>query len=232
MKLDAAMFAAVAILVGVMANAARAEDRPDCNGVAYSEGHSNISLGIVAGGKVHFLANGSEKAGCPSASAACRKRAFLVDDNHVVIDAETAGSAYVCASYIDARGNETDGWLPAGSVKTVTAPPAWIGAWKRDTTSAIDITRKSDNTVEIIGHATYGQGAATHEGDIGAILDASKASQGFATEFAGDKQIPYEKAAPEDCAVMMSQLGPYLFVSDSGNCGGANVSFFGLYARR
>jgi hypothetical protein len=232
MKLDAAMFVAVAILVGATANAARAEDRPDCNGVAYSEGHPNVSLGIVAGGKVHFLANASEKAGCPSAGAACRKRAFLVDDNHVVVDAQTVGGAYVCASYIDARGNETDGWLPVGSVKPTTAPPAWIGAWRRDATSTIDITRKSDNTIEINGHATYGQGAATHEGDIGAILDATKATQGFATEFAGDKQIPYEKATPDDCAVMMSQLGPYLFVSDSGNCGGANVSFFGLYTRR
>jgi hypothetical protein len=209
--------------------AASAAEKRDCSSVAYDDDLSNLSLAAVAGGKVSFVANESDKAGCPSASAPCKSRAFLVDKDVVVLDGRREGG-YVCAGFINAKGEETDGWLPAASVKSASPSPNWIGVWKRDTSSKIDITRKSNDAAEVSGYATYGVGAATHEGDIDGTIDPRQAAQSFASD--GDKQVAYEKAGQYDCAVRLRQLGAFLFVSDNNNCGGANVSFSGLYTRR
>ena len=116
----------------------------------------------------------------------------------------------------------------------MTSTPNWIGTWKRNVTAEITIKRKSDGRIALDGSATYGSGAATHDGGIEAVLDADKAIQGFATSFVTpeNNQIPFENAGQYECAVMLSQLGPYLFARDNQNCGGANVTFTGLYRRR
>jgi hypothetical protein len=225
----------VAFLVVGMVNAARAEERLDCKALAFSDDLTNLSLAIVTSRKAHFVANRSDRAGCPSVSASCRTTAFLVANDKVVTDGAKDSSGDVCVAFIDGRGVETDGWLPAGSVKTIMAAPRWIGAWRRSASGKIDIMPKSGDTLGLTGTASWqGRGENVHSADIDAVIDARKTIQGFATrssEFEG-KQIPFERATAADCAVMMSQLGPYLYVSDSGNCGGANVSFVGLYARR
>jgi hypothetical protein len=211
------------------AGEASAAEKRDCSSVAYDDDLSNLSLGAVVGGKVNFVANESDKTGCPSAGAACKSRAFLVDKDVVILDGRHEG-AYICVGFVNAKGEETDGWLPAASVKPAAAPPNWIGVWKRDTSSKIDITFKSSDAAEISGSATYGAGAATHEGDIDGTIDPRQAVQSFA--LVGDKQVAYGKAGQYDCAVKLRQLGAFLFVSDNNNCGGANVSFSGLYTRR
>lgn len=40
-----------------------------------------------------------------------------------------------------------------------------------------------------------------------------------------------DKGDMADCAIAMIALGPYLVVEDNRNCGGANVSFTGIYQR-
>jgi hypothetical protein len=212
-----------------LAGAAGAAGKRDCSSVAYDDDLSNLSLGVVIGSKVNFVASESDKAGCPSASAACKSRAFVVEKDVVVLDGRQEGG-YLCAGFVNAKGEETDGWLTTGSVKPASVPPSWIGVWKRDTSSKIDITRKSDDAAEVSGYATHGVGAATHEGDIDGTIDPRQPLQSFALD--GDKQVAYDKAGQYDCAVKLRQLGAFLFVSDNNNCGGANVSFSGLYKRR
>ncbi len=106
---------------------------------------SKLSLAVVTGGKVNFVSLQSEKAGCPSAAAACAKRAYLVEGNVVTLDGRTSG-AYVCADFIGAHNYETEGWLPAANVKLTTLPPNWIGKWERDAdqsaSSKLDIRRE------------------------------------------------------------------------------------------
>ncbi len=208
---------------------ASAAEKRDCSSIAYDDNLSNLSLGAISGGKVNFVANESDKIGCPSTGAACKSRAFLIDKDVVILDGRRE-RAFVCAGFVNAKGEETNGWLPAASVKPAAAPPNWIGVWKRDTSSKIDITFKSIDAAEVSGSATYGVGAATHEGDIDGTIDPRQTVQSFALD--GDKQVAYDKAGQYDCAVNLRQLGAFLFVSDNNNCGGANVSFAGLYTRR
>ena len=62
------------------------------------------------------------------------------------------------------------------------------------------------------------------------MIDTARDTQAFALN--SEEQILLEKAGKYDCAVRLRQLGPYLFAVDNQNCGGANVSFTGLYRRR
>jgi hypothetical protein len=225
---SAAVILAVSGLLA--AGAASAEDKLTCNSISSDKDLSDISLGVVSGRKVNFLANGYEKAGCPSVDPSCKKPAFVRARDKVVFDTDIAAGGYVCAVFVDRRGNETDGWLPAADVKPVTVKPRWIGHWKWYSASEIDIRRKTGDTAAVSGSAVHGEGGAETSGGIEAIIDLRQAVQGFALQ--GDKQVAYEQAGKYDCAVIMKQLGRYLFVSDNKNCGGANVSFSGVYVKR
>jgi hypothetical protein len=41
-----------------------------------------------------------------------------------------------------------------------------------------------------------------------------------------------EGANGRECQVRMQRIGPWLMVEDNSNCGGAGVSFLGLYRRK
>ena len=228
MRFVTVMFAAAVFA----ANAAQAADKHDCYNVPYADDLSNITLGVVTAPKANFIANESDKAGCPSSSAACQRKAFVLSGNNVVIDKEGASSSFVCAAFVGARGQETDGWLPAASVKAVTAPPNWIGKWKRDTSANIEIKRKSASKAELSGDATWGQGEGTNVGDISADIDPRQTVQGFGTASDQQTQTAYGKGDKDACAVLMKQIGPYLFANDNNNCGGMNVTFGGIYVKR
>jgi hypothetical protein len=205
----------------------------ECNEPQGNANLSNIVLGRVAAPKVNFVANESDKAGCPSAQAACRKKAFVVMHNLVLFDGSSAKSGFVCGTYIGKTGRETDGWLPVADVKPVATPaPDWIGKWKRDTSADIEIKRKSAGAADLSGNATWGQGEGTNEGDISAAIDPRRNVQGFGTASDQQTQTAYGKGDPQACAAIFKQLGPYLFASDNSDCGGMNVTFSGIYTRR
>jgi hypothetical protein len=214
------------------AGAAQAQDR-NCNEPSGTGNLSNIALGVVIAPRASFIANETETAGCPSADAKCQKKAFVVAQNLVLFDSRTAKTGYLCATYIGKTGRETDGWLALADVKPVAAPtPDWIGTWKRDTSADIEIIRKSAATADLSGNATWGQGAGTNVGEISAIIDPRQNVQGFGLASDGQTQTAYGKGDPQECAVILKQLGPYLFASDNSYCGGMNVTFSGIYTRR
>jgi hypothetical protein len=202
-----------AFTIGYCANgAARADERGACSALAVSDDLSNLSLAIVTTSVARFRAK-----------------------DLVVADGAKDSAGNVCVGYIGARSGETNGWLPAASITPVLRAPNWVGAWRRGAIGRIDITRNAGDVLELSGTATWrGHGDNIHTAEIAATIDADKATQGFAERSpeSDGGQIAFEKAAQDDCALFMRQLGPYLFVRDSGNCGGPNVSFTGLYRRR
>ncbi|MGX5844487.1 hypothetical protein ACWGTI_27615 [Mesorhizobium sp. ArgA1] len=212
------------------AGAAAAKDRANCNSVSSDKELSDISLGAITARKLNFLANESEKPGCPSADPSCAKAAFVRAKDKVVFDTDVVAGGYVCAAFVDRRGNETSGWLPVADVNPVTVQPRWVGHWRWYSASRIDIARKSADSAAVSGSAVHGQGGAATEGSFEAVIDLKQAVQGFALQ--DGKQVAYREAGKYDCAVMMKQLGRYLFVSDNRNCGGANISFSNVYVRR
>lgn len=226
MKLAAA--ALCLLMAGTTAHAADCDPQSDYD-------LSKLSLAIVSGGKVNFVARQSEKAGCPSAAPSCAKHAYLLDGNVVVLDGRTSG-AYVCADFLGKRNYETEGWLPAANVKPTTLPPNWIGKWERDDNDAsnnseIVIKRKSKNVAELDGSAAAGDGPNTNTGDLSGTIDPTQTTQGFADDYNGN-QLPYDTKKDHGCAVLMKQLGDSLFVTDNNNCGGYNVTFSGRYLRK
>src|ERR1700761_8389140 len=77
-------FAAFVLAIAILgAGAARAADKGDCNEPEGAGSLSNIALAAVTAPKANFIANETDKAGCPSADAACRKKAFVVTGNEV-----------------------------------------------------------------------------------------------------------------------------------------------------
>lgn len=223
---------AVAGLCATSAQAAVGEH--ECNEPQGNANLSNITLASVSVPKVNFVANESEKAGCPSADAKCQKKAFVVTDNVVLIDNSTAKTGHVCSAYVGKTGRETDGWLPVASLKPVATPaPDWFGKWKRDTSANIEIKRKSASKADVEGDAMWqGQSGVPNVGEISATIDPRQSVQGFGT--ASDEQTltAYGKGDPQACAAIFKQLGPYLFASDNMYCGGMNVTFGGIYVKR
>jgi len=214
---------------------AQAQDKADCKELPQAQDLSNLSLGVIVGPKVNFVADETDKAECPSAGPACRRRAFLRARERIVFAKDATKAGYVCAAYVDGKGSQTTGWLPQASVKPATAPLNWIGAWKRNGNADIDIKRKTATSIDVSGSATWGSAAmgnleAPFVGDLSADFDPKLAVQGFSS--AGKSQVAYGKGDDRLCAALMSQMGPYLFVVDNMNCGGLNVTFTGLYTRR
>ena len=220
----------IAAIVLLAASGAGSETL-NCNHIASDDDLSSLSVGrVAAGGRVYFVLNALDRKGCPSAAPECRSAAFLLPGDLVVFNRGVTNGGLICVAAIDRWGRETNGWLPAARVPPAASAPNWIGRWRRNTSAEIDITPKSGGKAEVSGSATWGSGAATHDGGISALIDTAPETQAFALD--ADGQILFEKAGTYDCAVRLKQLGPYLFARDNQSCGGANVSFTGLYRRR
>lgn len=207
------------------------EISPTSDTLPDKDGFSAFSLAVVTAPKANFVFDRADKAGCPSANASCMRKGYLLQGNVVLSQGrDDQPHGYTCVSFVDKKGNETDGWLPVSSLKPYTASLDWIGRWKADTYSELTIKRTSPVKADLSGSATYGQGDATNTGDLAGDIDTRKDTQAFA--YSTDKDVPFAKATVEDCAVVMRLLGPYLLVNDDINCGGANVTFAGIYTKR
>ena len=190
----------------------------------------------VRGGtpRTDFLRDGDEAAGCPGAAASCRSGAYVVAGDAVLL-APGEADGYVCAAFARA-GTETTGWLPAAAVvPDAAAPGDWAGRWVAEE-SRIRITTAVGG-LKVSGEATWGTGdpdrvrrGGVH---IGEVEGTAMPHDGVLAFTVGDDgTLPYEAGDETSCRIRMLRRGPYLVVHDNMGCGGANVSFTGLYRRR
>lgn len=199
------------------------------------------ALGVArvskAGGKVHFIKGVHDSKECPSLAPACRTRNFLIPGD-VVLTSERRGDL-VCATFVNARAQETSGWLPAGALEVVTVvaaplPQGWTGTWKR-VEAEIRIKPALHGELNVDGTATWGghdparvARGAVRTGDL-----SGKAKPVEGVLLLSDEPVEsFEKAPESICAARMRRLGPYLLVEDNKACGGMNVTFSGVYVRR
>ncbi len=172
-----------------------------------------------------------------------KSKAFVVPGDLVLVSQVFDASA--CAAFVNAKGQTTTGLLPSNRLETPTRrvkpePAAFVGLWKR-TEASISIKRQGrDGAMAFSGAATYGAldrgrvaRGAVNTGDFSFTLkpDSNKVDVSLTPAAGGDVPVPGDKGDPADCAIAMMALGPYLVVEDNGNCGGANVSFTGVYRR-
>ena len=184
-----------------------------------------------------YFVHGAEKTGCPSDSAACHTRAYVVPNDQVIVTG-TFG-AYGCAWLTNSKGVTTQNWLPIAALRMV--PPAgpaledWTGHW-RTGEQDITITRAAGDQLTVKGQATYGRfdpervkRGAVNDGEVDGTTEPQGNRLAF-NEGDNNKTLPFSDADENACRIRMSLAGPYLLAWED-RCGGVGVSFDGVYAR-
>jgi hypothetical protein len=218
---------AITAVVLLAASSARAADDGTCRNGDFPTEQGRFGLAQVTGaGRLPFL---DDTNGCPNETAACRARGYVVTGD-VLLTGRIQG-AYVCAFY-PSRGGGSAGWVRRDRLASQPAEPspalsAWAGRWA-----------DGDNTIKLSAKA----GALIADGDaywpsanpplserpggpnIGQLGGSAKPTGGRVVFKDGDGEY--------DCAATLNLVGRFLVVADNNNCGGANVSFTGVYVRR
>ncbi|KQY27423.1 hypothetical protein ASD38_18800 [Caulobacter sp. Root487D2Y] len=211
---------AASLVAGLMAAAvAQAADNRCGYGDFVSFAQDGVAVYNVSPpgqGRTYFHNNGE---GCPDAPS-CRLKSYLVVQDEVLVSKVENG--WACAWY--GRGDRhTVGWLKkADLVKSAVAPSGegdWLGDWRfGDNQITIKRTKKG---LRAAGDATWSGPVSQHSGAFDGLLEV--------------KGVNAEYADPEGtepfCDVRMRRVGRHMVVADSGSCGGASVSFDGVYAR-
>jgi hypothetical protein len=234
------MLAIRAIVVAVIAGAvvlsgpASAYDPYDpnnCNGAAWSDEHAMVVAKVTSHPRVNFVKSpyddNFKAERCPAATASCRKKSFLMPGNLVLIG-ETRGD-FICVDHVvplDNKRSWTTGWLPSSALSPVAPMPApqatdWLGTWVPG--ASIEITDGGEGKLRVEAvRVIESANGNTQNGTFRASVMPGTDTLAF-----GD-----EGANGGECRLRMQRIGPWLLVEDNGNCGGAGVSFLGLYRRK
>ena len=195
---------------------------------------ASIRPGVVtARQRSHFHEGSLVKPGCPALTEACRTNAYVVRGDRLFIAPEHA-PGFVCASYVNAKGGYTTGWLAADAVQAapVSTPrfDRWLGRW-RSGNSNITIKRgKAKGSLSIDGDSFSKRYMAANTGEFSGEMAPTGNTVAFADK--DGESVPIEQADKTSCALSFALVHDVLVVSDSGNCGGAGVYFTGFYSRR
>ena len=208
-------------LLAASATAAFGQDDPTCrNGLFPAE--EQFALARIGGkDRAYFL---NDATGCPAEGDRCRTTAYLVPGDTVIVSRLSDG--FACAFYPDAGGG-TAGWVDAKRLflqPLVNRQPieAWLGEWRSAGNPVLRLSKRV-GTLHVSGEAYWPGPPGTHDWPTtheGAIDGPVK--------FAGHKG---SYADDDMCEVRFTLLGAFLIAADNQQCGGANVSFSGVYTR-
>jgi len=164
--------------------------------------------------------------GCPWTRGACASPSYVVPGDAIIINKIRKG--YACALYPNNAGG-TAGWVPTRQMKLLfvdSHPPvsAWLGTWRIGTGNPeIEITQKFGQ-LHAKGQAFWpGRPETTdwpsiHVGELSGKIDRAGQRGTYSDE--------------NLCKVRFTLLRDYLIAGDNRQCGGANVSFSGVYRRK
>lgn len=175
------------------------------------------------GEKVYFY--GDDREDCP-AGKDCRLKSYVIPNDEVIVS-RTFGK-FACSWFQPRKGGETVGWIETDKLEwtaTVQNPAqtAWLGEWLYYDSSIRISKSKNTDLFTIKGNAFWkGLGDNIHIGELDHTAKPSgntlKLGEGETDEYA--------------CKVSMQLVGKYLIVSDNLQCGGANVTFSGVYLKK
>lgn len=222
--------AAVLVLGSPMRGASALEGYPEtwCREGMFGGPHMrepDLRSGLVVGkGRAHLL---SDEAGCPlhlSRGEDCRQRYSIRSGSFVAV-LPSAIPGLACVLNLDNPG-QFAGWLPQARVQVCPldrAPPlaAWGGQWHNGD-NKVTLTPGRDGRLSARGHA-YWPGRRVYPGHTGALSDTARP--------AGNR-VTFSDKDPTLCVAKLELPGSDLLAAnDNGRCGGANVSFGGVYKR-
>lgn len=232
------LFAAPIFASPVPSETGQAADDPrNCNGVEWDDNDTLGLARVTAGPRVNFIKSPQDReAGaenCPAAGEACRKKSYLVTGD-LVLTGRTRGD-FVCVSCQSTakRPVWTQGWLPRAALAGLAPTPSpdiadWLGTWDQPH-GTIEIKAGGiGGRLQIDGLMMVPTARDFHNGALDAQVLPGK--DGIA--FLNDGWLPFETKCDSGCRVRMRRVGPWLLVQDNGDCGGAGVSFTGLYRRK
>ena len=238
MRAKLTLIALAALLLAPPAFAYDANDPANCVGVEWDDVRPLVMAQVTARPRVNFVKSPYDddfKAdACPAASPACRRKSYLVTGD-LVLAARTRGE-FTCVSFPSLPGKRpiwSNGWLPTSALKPLapTAEPArsdWLGNWDQPY-AGIEIREGGlGGRLRIEGIAAVKGAREVHTGAINAEVMPDKDS----ITFLEDGWLPSETKCDSGCRVRMHRVGPWLLVEDNGDCGGAGVTFNGIYRRK
>jgi hypothetical protein len=226
-----------AVLTAGPALAYDAYDPHNCNGVDWDDKRALVVSKVTAKPRANFIKSPYDddfKAeSCPADTEACRKPSYLVSGD-LVLTGKTLG-AFTCAVYQSPLAKKqiwAKGWLPSAAlapVKPMSSPKTsdWLGTWSHPG-GDIEIKKVGDGRLSIEGEMVVPTAHDVHTGEIAAKTIPAKGT----IAFVDDGSTPFEKPDEGECRVRMQRIGPWLLVEDNSGCGGAAVTFTGLYRRQ
>ncbi len=191
-----------------------------CRNGLFPSDSDNFRIAKVSGSqneKIFFFKD--DEPICPG-NEKCKTKSYVIPGDELIV-ARTFGN-YACSWYQPANGSETVGWISLDKIDFIVDQRElpWIGDWTFGENSIKIAPMKIDGKVKITGNAFWkGFGDNIHIGEI---------------DFSGIpaiNRLQLGEAGEYDCRVKMQRVGKYLMVSDNLNCGGANVTFNGVYRR-
>lgn len=154
---------------------------------------------------------------CPAASACdWRQDAYVVGGDVVFASAPVNG--FRCA-YVGTVGDKLiAGFLPADRLEPVQdaqplTPEFLSGTWVFEGDNGVAFSTSGGLTT-VRGRAVYGEQGDQNFGEFDGAVTLSGSTAVY---------------AKDGCEVIFERRGPYLVVRDNSGCGGANVSFSGIY---
>ena len=192
-----------------------------CRNGAFTDSSAGFRLARVTGAKNERAYFYSDEEGCPSMSERCRKKAYVIPGDELI--AVHSFGDWACVWYQPAKGAETVGWMPEHRLsfsEPDKSPPAarWLGDWEFYKNS-LEVRRGSRaGGLSVKGTAIWlGLNDNVHTG----VLDSQVKPEGNVIRI--DDGI---------CQARLTLVGAYLVVDDNNDCGGANVTFDGVYRRK
>lgn len=172
------------------------------------------------GDRVYFY--GDERDDCP-AGKNCRLKSYLVPGNEVIVSRSLGD--YSCVWYQPPAGYETVSWIPTDRLKFKEIrenTAGFLGEWYFYENTIAVATSKKRGFLQVQGNAFWqGFGDNIHIGEI----EEEVAPKGRKILIGESDKGEYA------CRASLTLLGQYLIVADNLNCGGANVTFSGIYRR-
>ena len=184
-----------------------------------------FGIGVIkptSGTPAYFYTD--DPASCPQGRT-CRTKSYVVKGDTLVTARKYRG--FVCSWFISKTGGVKVGWIRENQMEfplflSDGSAKAWSGEWSYASNTIKLSQTRDENTLKVAGNAIWkGMGDNIH---VGELDGTAPFANGILTYSDGTDKY--------DCNVRMElSLGEYLIVTDNGNCGGANVTFSGIYRK-
>ena len=224
------------LTAGAFGSAASAEEAAECKDFPAAL-DKIAAMQVIGSAPAHFFEAWVD--GCERSVEHCQKRSYVLPGDRVF--AEDAGAGFFCAWYLDGKGRESWGLLPAARLAQArTDGPAtdglsgWASSWRMIGLAPTHVGSNDDMTPEV---------EIAMVADGGALKAASHATYPYKTPSGELRAHAYESDAAvvlkgglatiidEDCRIQMRRSGDLLVATDNGQCGGLGVTFLGFYRR-